>query len=1105
MPRIPGVYQTAFCPHLNFSNIGSSLSRTTRTAYCLLPYAFCLLLLLTTYHSSLNSLYAQSATATLSGTVVDQNGAVVPGVNITVINIGQGFQRTTTTSDDGTFAVPLLPPSTYIVKAEREGFSTAELRDVVLNVNDQVAINIRLSIGNISQTVLIEGGSLIDDSTAVATTVNRQFVGNLPLNGRSFQSLITLSPGVVLTKATNVELGQFSVNGQRADANYFTVDGVSANVGTIAANVGQFVGGTVPGLSVTGGTNNLVSVDALQEFKIQTSSYAAEFGRQPGAQIQIATRSGTNDLHGTLFDYFRNDVFDANDWFSNANRQAKPATRQHDFGGVIGGPIMLPRFGEGSRQPWYDGHNRTFFFFSYEGLRLRQPQSAFKNVPTLATRLSAPPELKPYLSVFPLPNGPNTVNGYAQFNASFSVPSTLDATSIRVDHTFSTKLTLFARYNHAPSETIGRGVGGALSIVNPIKARTLTLTTGATYIISPKISNDLRINYSTNSAMGSFDVDGLGGGVRPADSVLFPSFTSSREAGLNFNMSDGQAAFALGAFISNLQRQLNVIDNASLVIGAHQIKFGIDYRRVFPKIAPRSYTLTAQFTNVSQVPTSRPFLSVVQSETTNKEPVFTNLSLYGQDTWRVRRRLTLTYGLRWEVNPPPSEKNGNHPAVATGFDNPATISLLPFGTPLYKTTYNNFAPRIGVAYQLFQHPGRETLLRGGFGVFYDLGTGTAGGPFQVGVFPYGGVAPFFNTPFPLTAAQAAPPPVNLTSPTNIDVRAFDPNLKLPRTYEWNISVEQSLGTNQTISASYVGAAGRRLLRQETITAPNATFGSISITRNAATSDYRALQFEFQRRLSRGLQALASYTWAKSFDNVSLDTVNTLINTSTPVTRMDPQLDRGPSDFDVRHAFNAALSYNIPTPAIGRVGKAILQSWAIDTIMTARSATPVNVTITRNIGFGSYAFRPDLVPGIPLYLNDPNAPGGRRFNNTPVTGNPRQVGPFLVPTDPRQGTLGRNALRGLSVHQVDFALRRQFSFTEKLKLQFKAEVFNIFNHPNFGDPVGNLGTNLPTNSFFGRSAGMWGRSIGTGGTIGGFNPLYQVGGPRSMQFSLKLQF
>ncbi|MBA2524940.1 MAG: TonB-dependent receptor [Pyrinomonadaceae bacterium] len=1131
MPRTPEVCPTVFCSHS--SNIVPHTSRvpppvswlvpavsrlppasfSLPSASCLLPTSVRLLrcavyflLLLSTQHSALSTVHAQGATATLSGSVVDQNGAVVPDVNIAVISIAQGFQRSATTKEQGTFVVPLLPPGKYTVKAEREGFTPAEVRDVVLNVNDQVAIRIHMKVGTLSQTVeIVEGGSLINESPAVSTVVDRAQVGNMPLNGRSFQSLITLSPGVVLTKAGTVELGQFSVNGQRADANYFTVDGVSANVGTMASNVGQFVGGTLPGLSVTGGTNNLVSVDALQEFRIQTSSYAAEFGRQPGAQVQIATRSGTNDFHGTLFDYFRNDVFDANDWFSNANRLAKPATRQHDFGGVIGGPIMLPRFGEGGSQPWYNGRNRTFFFFSYEGLRLRQPQTASRNVPTLATRLNAPLALQPYLSVFPLPNGPNTVNGYAQFNASFSVPSSLDATSIRIDHTLNSKLTLFARYNHAPSDIVGRGVGGALSVVNPIKSKTVTFTTGATYIISPKINNDFRVNYSTNSAKGSFDVDGLGGGVRPADSVLFPSFTSSSEAGLNFTLFDGNASYILGAFLSNLQRQLNFIDNVSLVTGAHQIKFGIDYRRVFPKLAPRSYTLTAQFTNVSQVPTSTPFLSVVQSETTNKEPVFTNLSLYGQDTWRVRPRLTLTYGLRWEVNPPPSEKNGNNPAVATGFDNPATISLLPLGTPLYRTTYNNFAPRIGVAYQLFQHPGRETVLRGGFGIFYDLGTGTAGGPFQVGVFPYGGIQPFFNTPFPLTPAQAAPPTVNLTSPTNIDVRAFDPNLKLPRTYQWNIAVEQSLGANQTISASYVAAAGRRLLRQELIAAPNPTFAQISITRNAATSDYHSFQVELQRRMSKGLQALASYTWARSFDNGSLDSVNTSINTATPVARLDPQLDRGPSDFDVRHAFSAAVSYNIPAPAIGSVGKAILNGWAIDTIMTARSATPVNVTISRNIGFGSYAFRPDLVPGIPLYLDDPNAPGGRRFNNTPTPGNTRQVGPFLVPTDARQGNLGRNALRGFPVYQLDFALRRQFSLTEKLKLQFKGEIFNILNHPNFGDPVGNLGFNLPTNTLFGRSDRMWGRSIGTGGTIGGFNPLYQVGGPRSMQFSLRLQF
>jgi hypothetical protein len=273
-----------------------------------------------------------------------------------------------------------------------------------------------------------------------------------------------------------------------------------------------------------------------------------------------------------------------------------------------------------------------------------------------------------------------------------------------------------------------------------------------------------------------------------------------------------------------------------------------------------------------------------------------------------------------------------------------------------------------------------------------------------------------------------------------------------------------------------------------------------VSTNEGTSDYHALQLQFQRRLSRGLQGLASYSWAKSIDNISADSI-----VATPAGRIDPQLDRAPSDFDIRHALNAAVIYAFPRPSAGKVGNAILSNWTIDGIFTARSATPVNVIIRRNIGFGLFDFRPDLIPGIPLYLDDPTAPGGRRFNNTRIPGNTRLVGPFFVPIENRQGSLGRNVLRGFSVYQTDLALRRRFGLSEKLNLELKAEVFNIFNHPNFADPGGNLGSTLPTNPQFGLSDRMFGTSLGTGGVSGGFNPLYQIGGPRSIQLCLRLQF
>src|SRR2546421_8066372 len=321
--------------------------------------------LLAVAYAGLNSdvIHAQSASATLSGTVMDEAGAVIPAVNITLLNLSTALQRHATTDDQGSYVIRLLPPGRYNVTAQRSGFTTVEIRNVVLNTGDQLALRVKLKVGEIGESVtVIEDPSSLQQSASVGTVVNRNFVENLPLNGRSFQSLFELTPGVVLTRASFNEQGQFSVNGQRANANYFMVDGVSANIGVSAgAAPGQSAAGSLPALTSLGSTSNLVSIDALEEFRILTSNYAPEFGRTPGAQISIITRSGGNDFHGNIFGYFRNDAFDANDWFANSKGLRRAAIRQNDFGGVAGGPLIK---------------DRAFFFLSYEGLRLRQPQIA---------------------------------------------------------------------------------------------------------------------------------------------------------------------------------------------------------------------------------------------------------------------------------------------------------------------------------------------------------------------------------------------------------------------------------------------------------------------------------------------------------------------------------------------------------------------------------------------------------------------------------------------------------------------------------------------------------------------------------------------------------
>ncbi len=1037
---------------------------------------------------------AQTATATLSGTVTDQNGDVVSGAEVSVANESLGLLRQIITDEGGNFNFSLLQPGTYRVTARRDGFAPSEIPALRLNVGSQESLRITLTVGEVGATVVVQDqASLVNESPAVSTVVERQFVENLPLNGRSFQSLLELTPGVVLTKSDFFQQGQFSVNGQRPNANYFTVDGVSANVGVSSgASLGQSAGGSLPAFAATGGTNNLVSVDALQEFRIQTSTYAAEFGRTPGAQVQLITRPGTNDFRGSLFNYFRNDVFDANDYFANAAGLQRPALRQNNFGGTFSGPVFLPN---------YSGRDKTFFFISYEGLRLRQPQVATRSVPTLAVRQAAPAQVRPFFDAFPIPNGADLGDGLAEFSASFSTPTNLDATSVRIDHNFNDRFSIFGRFNYAPSDTEARGALDFLNLneVDVSKFKTQTLTLGSTMIFNSKVNNELRFNFSNVRGREFRRLDDFGGGTPPPDSILFPSGVTS-ENGLFALFLAGSANFFVGENSNNRQRQINIVDNLSVQVGSHALKFGVDYRRMTPIFNPRNYTqVLFSFGGIESALTGNIDLAQISADDTDFFPVFDNFSVYAQDTWRASKRLTLTYGLRYEINPAPGESNGNLPFTVSGIDNPANLTLAPPGSKFYETTYNNFAPRFGASYQLSDRAGRETVIRGGIGIFYDLGNGAAGEAFSFGTAPYSRSTLLFGVPYPLSDANATPPPLNTNPPFSGTIYAFDRDFKLPYSTQYNITVEQALGRDNTITASYVGSINRRLTRFERLLNPTENFSQVDVIRNRAESDYNALQVQFQRRLSRGFQALVSYTFAKSLDTVSDEsTIN------APANLLDINLDRGPSNFDVRHSFTAAFTYNIPAPFENAALRKIFGGFSFDGIIRARTAAPVNVvTGTDPLGLGLNVVRPDVVPNVSFYIDDPTVAGGRRFNPAAFA---------APPTDPdgnfiRQGTLGRNTLRGFAARQLDIALRREFGFTERVKLQLRAELFNAFNTPNFADPNGVLfdfDVSTP-NPIFGRSTQMLGRSLGAGGANGGFNPLYQIGGPRSVQFALKLLF
>jgi hypothetical protein len=1025
-------------------------------------------------------LRAQSTNASITGRVTDPSKALIAGAKAAAVSSGTSFRYEAATNGSGEYYLTNLPPGTYRIEIEKTGFKKLIKPDVTLHVQDAIELNFELTLGSMSETITVEAGAPLvnTESGTVSTVIDRTFVDNLPLNGRSFQTLIMLTPGVVVTATAFDDQGQFSVNGQRADANYFTVDGVSANFGVTGyAPLVQTAGGALPALSALGGTNSLVSVDAMQEFRIQTSSFAPEFGRTPGGQISIVTRSGTNRFHGTLFEYFRNNVLDANDWFVNYDHLPKPEERQNDFGGVFGGPIIK---------------DKTFFFFSYEGLRLRQPSTQETVVPDSASRQQAPTGVQPYLNAYPIANGAELGAGLAQFNAGYSNPSSLNAYSIRMDQVLSPKLSLFGRYDYSPSTLEERGPntgsGSALSTTQSLPFSLQTLTVGLTEIINTRISNDIRANYSNDRASYKYALDDFGGAVPLPDSALFPTGFSSMNSVFEF-LIEGAGEFATGKYSTDEQRQINFVDNLSMTTGRHQLKFGADYRWLSPFSIPFAYLQLSLFSGMTTSPGG------ALSGTASLAGTFAaqgnallsqNFSSYGQDTWKITPRLTVTYGLRWDINPALKGKNlANDPFTVVGLNDPATMTLAPRGTPLYKTTYGNLAPRIGLAYQFSGTRNWEAILRGGFGVFYDLGSGSLGGVSSY--FPYLNDTFATDVPFPLSAQNAAPPALTTSPPVSV-ISVADPNLKLPRTYQWNAALEQSLGSSQSLSATYVGAVGRDLLRVTDLVSPNPDFGYVNVTSNTATSNYNALQLKFERRLSHGLQALASYTWSHSIDIASTDALANYLDTPSSVA--NPNIDRGNSDFDIRHAFTAGVTYNLPTSESNNVTHAVLGGWSVDSFIFARTAPPVDVVSGLVIADGIDLYpRPDVVPGAPLVLYGSQYPGGKAFNSAA----------FTAPPTGQQGDFGRNVLRGFGAWQADVAFQRQFRLTEKMGLRFRGEFFNLFNHPNFGPP-----TNSLTSPLFGQSAQTLASSL-AGGVGAGFNPLYQIGGPRSIQLALKLVF
>ena len=538
------------------------------------------------------------------------------------------------------------------------------------------------------------------------------------------------------------------------------------------------------------------------------------------------------------------------------------------------------------------------------------------------------------LNALPLPTGPpvdptcdNITNPcLASLTAAYSNPSFLDATSLRVDHNLTGKFHLFARYNHAPSYD-GARLWEEVAYDN---VHTDTLTGGATITLTPTKVNDFRANWSRNTGIISTSVTNFYGAVAPPDSVLFPPaslFSPDRGAAIFlFTAGANDMEVRQGTAFSNVQRQLNFVDTFNWSAAAHQLKFGIDYRRLSPITEENLTYLTGQETEPFQALVLGNVDTIVTFDQDRFSVNINNYSLFGQDTWKATNKLTLTYGLRWEINSPPASATSGQPLyVVQGIFDSNPLAVVP--GDLWHTRFGNFAPRIGAAYQVTP----KTVVRGGFGLFYDLGYGSIGD--APAVFPYTRATfifePGLGVPFDLTSPAFQPAPFSTTiNPNVLALQAVDPNLQLPVTMEWNAAIERELGSNQRLTATYAGADARRLMRLDHIVPPlfvSYGEGSVLAVRNAGYAHYEALQLQFQRRMSHGFQALVSYNFAKSSDVGSADQSG-VYAASVSQVQLPPLT---PSDFDIRNSLAGAVSYEVPAPHWNRAANAILRGWSID--------------------------------------------------------------------------------------------------------------------------------------------------------------------------------
>ena len=1068
---------------------------------------------------------AQVTTATIAGVVQDASGAVIPGVSITAKNVETGVTRTATTDGGGRYTVPELTLGDYEVEAQLPGFQTEVRSGITLTVGRSAVVNFALKVGQLSDKVTItEEAPLVESTTsAMSSLVDERTIRDLPLNGRSYDQLALLQPGVVTVGAGQASVAfdfgtgqRFNVNGSRAYANTFMLDGTSIN---------DHANGT-PG----GAAGQNLGVDGVQEFKINTSVSPAEFGWSSGGVISAVTRSGTNDLHGAGFEFLRNNALDSPGYFDDVKHGGTGTIapyRRNQFGGALGGPIKK---------------DKTFFFGTYEGLRLGNGTNISAQVPTINTRngilplgvmqdscaatktqsfcdpttakplasycppgaltctLPVSPAIRPYLDLFQRPNTPDLPDGTAYFIASPLQVTSENYAMGRVDHQISDRMRIFARYSLDKDTNALPNFNGSSVADEQDVARRQYSTIQVTNILRPTLVNSFRVAY--NRTYQNFD-DVL---TDPRTKNL--SFVPGEHFGtisfgaqglsmspLNFLGVDNGAPREY--WTNNFQEG----DDLTYVKGRHSVKIGVDIRRIQDNIISSGNTRgDYTFFDIPGFLNNTPIRFDAPPPGANsyrgvRETLF---GTYFQDDFKVTQRLTLNLGLRYEAISDPREVNGKMANLLNISDLQPTV----LKDSYFAVTKKDFQPRVGFAWGL--NGSGTTVLRAGFGIFHDH------------VLPYSftalatGTPPYWTTLSDLTN-PVFPYDTNLTTgtPPPFQFNAFPATVREPTKNSYNLTLQQQVMRNTVFEVAYIGSESHHLQRngEWNPIAPiggvfpgaasvnacrtqavvvgcriNPNLASITASRWDVNANYNALQVTLKRKSSSGLQYQAFYTYAKSIDEKSIIAGGeSRQEPNTGLNFLNPRLDRARSTFDARHNLVLTTTYPFPFRFQQKVVSAILGGWGVNGSGIFRTGEPFTLRYGSNRSANGDRWSPDRPNLNPGFRNDPTSgssagchleglagyaagpdPTTGKYTVAPgtplgVSGAPGTQGlyydpcAFSRPAPGTYGNLGRNTLTGPGFFNLDFSAEKVFKPSDRINVQFRAEIFNLLDLAHFYIP------------------------------------------------------